>query len=409
MSKSHKPNKSLMRLKTAILYGKRSPYARLNLLLLFFVVLLLTVAYSVYQNTTPSARASPRRATARPPTLAPTTAESFIEGSSPYTPGKLEEAVLKVSTTRDDFRYDLQFVDECDLFHNSNRTDFYQPYHDYIDSLEQYARAVKEFRTSVHDLRDVPSLEQEAICESINNVMWMKSSNGTDIFPPNSLSLTRGGYIEPLLPPMRHPKFCEDPHNLDHLLEIDYLVHDFGAICQHLTKHPKARTAFFDLGASLEFHGGVDNPALTLLDLYQRFGVTFDHYYAFEYTPLPPAQVYEKIPEYLLNSYHWYNVPVDADPDKKSNPWTSLLSKFTEDDFVVIKLDIDTRTVEVPLIHQLLQEKYSKVVDHLYYEDHVRMKHLHRQWGRSAWGTLQDSLDLFTRLRKTGIAAHSWV
>jgi len=381
------------------MYDKRPRYA---LLLLLVLVL--------FYNSTHVLR-PPRKTPVReaPPTLSPTTAESFIEGSSPYTPGKLEGDMMKVSTTREDFRYDVQFVDECDLYHNPNRTDFYQPYHDMIESLDQYAAAVKGFHTSVKDLRDVPPEEQEALCESMNNLLWKQGSNGKNIFETKSLSLTRGGYVEPLLPPMRHPNFCEDPYNHDHLLDIEYLVHDFGAICRHLTKHPKARTVFFDLGASLEYHGGVENPALSLLELYQQFGVTFDHYYAFEYTPLPPDRVYEKIPEWLLPSYHWFNVPVDAEPSKKNNPWTALLSKLKEDDFVVVKLDIDTPQVEIPLIHQLLQEKYSSVVDQLYFEHHVRIKHLYRAWTRTAWGTLQDSLDLFTRLRKTGIAAHSWV
>ncbi|CAJ1961115.1 unnamed protein product [Cylindrotheca closterium] len=410
MPKVYKPNKAFMRLRTAIIYNKRPRHVFLMMLLTILLVLL----YSFKRNGSSLLSIllfQPRTPPTRAPTLSPTTAESFIEGSSPYTPGQLEEAMMKVSTTREDFRYDVQFIDECDLFLNPNRTDFYQPYHDVVESLDQYAEAVKGFHTSVHDLREVPPEEQEALCGSMNDLLWKQDGDdgGDTIFQTNALSLTRGGYVEQLLPPLRHPKFCEDPFSLDHLLEIDYLVHDFGAICRHLTKHPKARTVFFDLGASLEFHGGVDNPALTLLELYQQFGVTFDHYYAFEYTPLPPAQVFEKIPEFLLDSYHWFNIPVDAEPSKKNNPWTSLLSRFHEDDFVVIKLDIDTPQVEIPLIHQLLQEKYSTVVDQLYFEHHVRMKHLYRQWQRTAWGTLQDSLDLFTRLRKTGIAAHSWV
>ena len=36
------------------------------------------------------------------------------------------------------------------------------------------------------------------------------------------------------------------------------------------------------------------------------------------------------------------------------NPLNSILQKFKEDDFIVLKLDIDINTIELPLAHQLL-------------------------------------------------------
>ena len=120
--------------------------------------------------------------------------------------------------------------------------------------------------------------------------------------------------------------------------------------------------------------------------------------------------MFGKVPDELLNAYHWYNVPVETSPDSKQNPWKALLSKLSPNDLVVIKVDIDTASVELPLVRQLLQDKYALLVDHVYFEHHVRMKELtEKNWGEISNGTLQDSLDLFTSLRQAGMGAHSWV
>ena len=50
-----------------------------------------------------------------------------------------------------------------------------------------------------------------------------------------------------------------------------------------------------------------------------------------------------------------------------------LLPKYNEDDIIIVKLDVDTPSVELPLAHQLLEdERFAKVVDHFYCEHHVR-------------------------------------
>lgn len=78
---------------------------------------------------------------------------------------------------------------------------------------------------------------------------------------------------------------------------------------------------------------------------------------------------------------------------------------------VVVKLDIDTSSIEVPLAKQLLESpELSKLVDVFYFEHHVYLKELgESNWGASMVGTLQESLELFTGLRKAGVDAHSWV
>lgn len=121
-------------------------------------------------------------------------------------------------------------------------------------------------------------------------------------------------------------------------------------LCQRLT--PFSRTVFIDMGASLSFHEKEKlNPAVYILNTYKRFGFPFDHVYAYEVSTQEPAKVFQMVPDDLLYSYHWINVGVESDPNGKMNPLRMLLEQYTEEDFVVIKLDIDTgKSRRIPMV-----------------------------------------------------------
>ena len=54
------------------------------------------------------------------------------------------------------------------------------------------------------------------------------------------------------------------------------------------------------------------------------------------------------------------------------NPLKSIISKYNEDTLIIVKLDVDTPDIEVPLAHQLLEDdNVNKLVDHFYFEHHV--------------------------------------
>ncbi len=94
------------------------------------------------------------------------------------------------------------------------------------------------------------------------------------------------------------------------------------------------------------------------------------------------------------------------------NPLHSILQNFNEDDFIVVKLDIDTAEVEAPLAHQLLEGgvngTYHRLVDQFYFEHHVHLGNLAGAWGDSMKGSIKDSLELFHGLRVKGIPSHFW-
>jgi hypothetical protein len=266
----------------------------------------------------------------------------------------------------------------------------------------EYNRLISEFTSDVVDLRlhlgKDPS-DAYNICKSVD----LHPDGIKGIFRSRGLSYTPSGFVEPLLPPMRNPDVCDLSVQV---LDLTYLVHDFGAMCRKLK--PTSRIVLFDIGASLEF-GGSASPALYLMHLYHKFGFPFDHIYAYEVTPTNPKKVFSAVPRTFLPAYHWINVGVSTVPGSPLNPFTTLLDKYNEDDLVIVKLDIDTPTLELPLALQLLKDKrFGKLVDQFYFEHHVHLAELAIEWGGME-GSVKDSLDLFHRLREKGIPAHFWV
>jgi hypothetical protein len=268
--------------------------------------------------------------------------------------------------------------------------------------LKEYNRLVEAFKP-ISDLRLQLAPEEsniEQVCQQVN--MGMKA-----LFPSRQLSMGASGLMEPLLPPFRHSDYCFD-HTPTVMMDLSFLVHDFGAMCRKLKR--TSRTVLVDMGASLDFHGEATSPALYLTELYRKFGFSFDHIYAFEVTPKEPAQVFKKVPGHLMASYHWINVGVETNPTSMLNPLKMLLDNFNEDDFIVVKLDIDTASIEVPLAQQLLKDTaLHALVDQFYFEHHVMLEELKGDWKKTMKGSVQDSLELFIGLREAGIAAHSWV
>ena len=101
-----------------------------------------------------------------------------------------------------------------------------------------------------------------------------------------------------------------------------------------------------------------------------------------------------------------------AEPMSPLNPLVHLKAITAPEDFVVLKLDIDTASIELRLIEQLLADAaLVGRVDELYWEHAVRMSPMmHQGWARDRpTQTLKDSYELFSRLREAGIRAHSWV
>ncbi|KAI2498567.1 hypothetical protein MHU86_15911 [Fragilaria crotonensis] len=294
----------------------------------------------------------------------------------------------------------------CEIW-NNKQNPMYNSAQTLNNELKNYYEKIASFE-SIPDLRTLFTHDEsnrDEVCKRAE----LDPENGIlqGFFNESrQLSYSSSGYIEPLFTPMRHPNFCKDPEDF---LNLDYLIHDFGAMCKQLRK--TSRIVFFDLGASLNFHGGKHmSPALKLAALYRKFGFPFDHFYAFEIKKSDSQMVFDKVPLELLAAYHWINVGVSPDVSSRNNPWNLLLENYNQDDLIIIKLDVDTRSVEVPLARQLLNNpQLHNLVDHFYFEHHVKMAEIAHLWKTIMKGSVQQSLNLFQNLRKKGIPAHFWV
>eukprot|EP00553_Chaetoceros_curvisetus_P001995 CAMPEP_0204620392 /NCGR_PEP_ID=MMETSP0717-20131115/6448_1 /ASSEMBLY_ACC=CAM_ASM_000666 /TAXON_ID=230516 /ORGANISM="Chaetoceros curvisetus" /LENGTH=388 /DNA_ID=CAMNT_0051634587 /DNA_START=40 /DNA_END=1206 /DNA_ORIENTATION=+ len=275
----------------------------------------------------------------------------------------------------------------------------------YIQSIENHTRAINRFEPIPDILKTIQETNSYDVCTTTR----LEGERVDNFFSDLALSNTgMSGFVEPLLPPMRHHGICSDFRK--NLMNMNYLVHDFEAMCHNLK--PTSRRVLIDMGASLSFHGGQAQPIIWLIKLFEKFGFYFDHIYGFEITFTEPEKVYrELLPEEYMASYHWINVGIEHNEDSKLNPLKSILQKFNEDDLIIVKLDIDTPFIELPLTQQLLENKdgvYSKLIDQFYFEHHVHLGELKNNWRSKVNGTIKDSLELFHELRKEGIPAHFW-
>jgi len=276
----------------------------------------------------------------------------------------------------------------------------------YDKELDDHTKAVDKFKPIPDLLRLIQKNDgNHEVCEKAR----IHPDGIKALFPSGQLSFTpTSGYIDPLLPPMRDRKICTLGFD-EVALSLNYLVHDFEFMCRKLK--PTSRRVLIDMGASLQFHGE-DQPMLKLIQLYEKFGFHFDHIYAFEFRFEEPQNVYgELLPEKYMPSYHWINVGVTSEEGHKLNPLHSILKTFDEDDFIVLKIDIDTSSIEVPLAKQLLKDKdgvFGKLVDQFYFEHHVHLGELAPAWIGTMEGSIKDSFDLFHGLRQKGIPAHFW-
>ena len=221
--------------------------------------------------------------------------------------------------------------------------------------------------------------------------------------------------IEPLVGFLRHPEahcrqFPSATPWVRNVQSKDYLI---PAWHSEAWPHERTSALFFDLGASL-YHSGSGGASMSwFVNQYRMRGIHFDRIYAWEAKLHTDATIYETMPAPITDIISYYNLPVNTTPGEKHNPWRTLRAVARQTDFVVVKIDIDNTPVEEALIDELLADRaLSVLVDEFYFEHHVRntpMWHYGWSGGTVTTHTLVHSYDLFGKLRRLGIRAHSWV
>ena len=144
---------------------------------------------------------------------------------------------------------------------------------------------------------------------------------------------------------------------------------------------------------------------------YHKRNYLLHNYYAYEAEKLDPIEAFKQIPDDIFAGYHWINAPVNDQVGHKLNPWTTLDKLRSRDahDVTVVKLDIDTPSIEGPLADQLQASFDGSLVNEFFFEHHVNLEAMYGDWLTQSLNiTLYDSYLLFQNLRKKGIRSHSW-
>lgn len=207
-------------------------------------------------------------------------------------------------------------------------------------------------------------------------------------------------FIEPLAGILRDPRFFCAP-NIS-VFSKDWLVFPEA--------HTKGSKVFFDAGGSY-FADALD----FFTKAYQAGGTVFDKVFVWEANEQGAESYWRGVSPEVRAFWEprvsfFDGVPVTAEVDSENNPVSRIYSTCRPEDYCVFKLDIDTPSVELPLIEQLLgnpQETRAKL-DELFFEHHVEGV-MQAYWGPAVRGTFADSYDLFGMLRHLGVRAHSWV
>ena len=142
----------------------------------------------------------------------------------------------------------------------------------------------------------------------------------------------------------------------------------------------------------------------------------FDRLYGWEMTLLEPTDFWDKVPPRWKYDYSFFNAPVSKDLSSAHHPLQVMRAiGVKESDFVAFKLDIDTPSVEIPLVLQLnTTSEFFSLVDEFFFELHYRCEVFEKIWGtppdyiEGLATTRAAALRLFSDLRHKGIRAHFW-
>jgi len=314
-----------------------------------------------------------------------------------YIIGHMEELNLTIKAP--------DLVPTCHLWTEPTTTPYHSEMINFVNDLKEYYKRVESFSLGVNvtDLRlhlDDPKAD---ICDKVE----IDGTGLPALFPNEKLSYTSAGWAEPLLPPMRHPAWCLD-RDPNLMASIEYLIHDFGHLCRQLKR--TSRIVLFDMGATLSFGAKKwPSPVLYLVRLFEKFGLPFDHIYAWELNRKDPNVLFkEELPANMDAAYHFINVGVSDDPASRQNPFKLLKENYNEDDIIIVKLDIDSPAIERKLVDQLMNDtQLLSIIDHFYFEHHVNQKELRPFWGAME-ESVEESFTIFQELRRKGLAAHFW-
>ena len=112
------------------------------------------------------------------------------------------------------------------------------------------------------------------------------------------------------------------------------------------------------------------------------------------------------VPAHVRAKLTFHNEPVTDE-----NVFRTLRSTARPDDFVVMKVDIDSPALEKRLVSTLASTpELVELVDELYFEYHLHVPdHRKPTSEHTTPDTIVEALQLMQRLRAAGVRSHFWV
>jgi len=210
-------------------------------------------------------------------------------------------------------------------------------------------------------------------------------------------------YIEPLVSHLRHPlarcRFADKNDIL--LVDRSYVLPGFD----------KSRKSYlFDAGAS-SWNSGAGGPSLSYFaTVWKRYGIHWDHIEAWEGST-DSSKFYKTVPTKWLSKISYHKEWISTSPTKSPFVPSIIESTANLNDYVVFKLDIDSKSVESEIVKYMMDWDKLELIDEFLWEHHVNNYLMASNWGSSQDMTKQisDSYEYFLFLRHKGIRAHSWV
>jgi len=257
--------------------------------------------------------------------------------------------------------------------------------------------------------------DPKTLCDNLHSTLgegWAHQIAGetapsTNIFSKLCKKSQKPQILEPLVGLLRSPRFlCEGQGN--HLMDVDFLV---LADASSAKLSPSAKRIFFDAGGSM-----FKDAMMWFTSTYAARGIDFDRIFVWEARHVSKEEYWHGIPKEVRAKWEprltYYSATyVSADPaDTANNVVERIKKECKPDDFCAFKLDIDTPSVELPLVQQLRDSKDAQAkVDEFFFEHHITNDIMKQWWRSNTNGTFQDSYEIFQDLRSKGVRAHSWV
>lgn len=214
--------------------------------------------------------------------------------------------------------------------------------------------------------------------------------------------------IEPLAGLLRDPRFLCDENTREKKFSIEWLL---LADKNRLAEEEGARKILFDAGGT-HFMDAMN----FFTSEYERRGIVFDEVHVWEAQPQGTEAYWQGTPpevrmKWEPRLFFYDGVPVTATPGDDNNPVYRIHTRCRPNDFCAFKLDIDTPSVELPIVEQLLASPAltGATLDEFFFEHHVHGLMQYYGWGTQVNGTFADSYAMFTKLRQLGVRCHSWI